>query len=147
MFEDYTATKLTHLQKRGHAAAKGGDQEYHNDRRTLDAPKAREAGELRAAQLALAGMAVDQEHPAAWLGDVLDALGLRYRVEDRPVVGEGCGEFQGTRRGYEMHLRSYTSPCNMCDAVARAAEASRLRRLGINTDVEGAGQWTVSTTC
>lgn len=139
--------KLTKLQKRGYEAGRGNNREFHNDRRTLDPPAPRDPQELQAAQLELARMALKQEQPEAWLRDVLDALGLRHVVQAKPVVGEGCGEFRGTARGYEMHLRGYTTPCNMCDAVARAREAERLSRLGITHNVEGGGTWTVSTTC
>lgn len=142
----HVASKLTHGQKRGKAAGRASNLEFHNDRRTMDITKSREPHELRSAQRALAELALEQPDAQEWLHDVLDALGLRYVVKDPLVAKEefrsACYPYAGTLRGYELHLRSYTKPCNMCDAVGRAAEAARLQRLGI--EMEQSGTWTIS---
>lgn len=139
---DYMAQKLTHNQKRGLAAGRASNLEFHNDRRTADFVRERSAEELRSAQVWLAEAALERDDPEEWLREVLDAMGLLRSVED-PVedIRTACYPHAGTPRGYEIHLRSYTKPCNMCDAVARAAQTQRMRKMGI--EVEESGTWTI----
>ena len=73
------SNKMTQSEKRGFAVAKHSNREYHNDRRNLETVKPRPAAELRDAQRKLAELALAAEDPAAWLSDVLSALGL-HRV-------------------------------------------------------------------
>lgn len=146
MFEEYTSKKLTPAQKRGHEAGKGSAREFHSDKRGqgMESVRPRTLDEIRAAQIRLADMALQQDTPQEWLTDVLEALGLRKRVTaSAEVTGNACGPLAGTQRGYEQHLRAYSRPCNMCDASARAAETARLSRLGIT--MKETGQWKVTS--
>ena len=139
---NFVEKKLTHNQKRGLAAGRASNLEFHNDRRTADYVAERSPEQLQAAQRGLADMALVQEDPEAWLRDVLSALGLlRHVVPPAEGFRTACYPHAGTKRGYEIHLRSYTKPCNMCDAVARAAETERLRRMGVT--MEESGAWTI----
>lgn len=77
--EKYIATKMTSSEKRGYQR-KRASREYHNDHRNMPPVSARSAQELRSAQVVLAGWALEQDEPQAWLGDVLSALGLHRKV-------------------------------------------------------------------
>ena len=137
---EYVARKLTGFQKRGSTS----HYDMSNDKRGLQIPvHARSAEELKAAQRGLAEMALTQPEPEVWLRDVLEALGLLRQVTVKKEPKEMCGIYQGTMRGYELHLRAYSRPCNMCDAVARSDENARLARLGIK--YEESGTWAIST--
>lgn len=121
--EQITANKLTHNQKRGYAPGKASNHEYHNDRRAVETTPARQPVQLRAAQLALAEMALEAEDPAAWLTEVLRALDLCRRMPVEPLPQRtDCGSFRGTKRGYNIHLRGYTKVCDDC-VVFRPEEA------------------------
>lgn len=138
--------KLTASQKRGHTAGTKPAREFHHDKRGqgMEPVRPRTLDEIRAAQVRLADMALCTDTPQEWLRDVLEALGLRKRVEtEADVPGEGCGPLAGTQQGYEQHLRAYGRPCNMCDAKARADEATRLARMGIT--MKETGQWKVTS--
>jgi hypothetical protein len=74
-----TRTKLTQGQKRGMVPGRWSQREYVNDRRNMEPVRPRPDAELRVAQSRLAELALDKNDPAAWLSDVLSALGL-HRV-------------------------------------------------------------------
>jgi hypothetical protein len=121
--ERITATKLTHNQKRGYTPGKASNHEFHNDRRAVESTAPRPPAQLRNAQLVLAEIALEADDPTAWLTEVLVALDLCYVVSVEPLAERtDCGRFRGTKRGYNIHLRSYTRVCEDC-AVFRPEEA------------------------
>ena len=79
-FTDYTATKLTSMQKRGNDAGHGTAREYQNDRRGASMPPVRKrtTEEVSAARIALAGLAMGKPEGEreVWLTEVLQMLGL-----------------------------------------------------------------------
>jgi hypothetical protein len=93
-FEQYTAKKLTQMQKRGLPAGKGAKREHTLDRPSIEAVKPRPLEELQQVQMSFAGMALEHEDPEAWLADVLEALGLRVRIiisgQQRRTNGNTC---------------------------------------------------------
>jgi len=145
-FTDYVAAKLTHNQKRGYAPAKASPREMHNDRRVIEPAKERSRAELRSAQLALAALAL--EHPGLvndsqrerWLAEVLEMMGLQEIGERSKDEGQSCWPYNGTRRGYNMHLRTYTRPCSACDDAHRTDLDAEMSALGITNG--GDVKWT-----
>lgn len=135
---EYLATKLTKNDKRGGARDRN---ELHSDTRVMDAPLMRDAASLRSAQLKLAELALEQPDAQEWLTDVLAALGLRRLVKETKGEAEElpCSPHTGTLRGYNAHLRGYTSPCTECKNVAGAAELRRLEAMGLS--MNGDGTW------
>ena len=137
--DQYTAKKLTHNQKRGFGPGKSSSMELHNDRRAVDAPKPRLAAELVRAQLALAELALDADDPQEWLTDVLEAMGLRQRIDTSPPPEYAeCGIYEGTKRGYNIHLRGYTKLCEACGAWGLQ---QTLAEAGV--DMEEAEEWII----
>lgn len=132
---DFIAKKLTHNQKRGFAAAKSSSHEMHNDRRVIDPPKERGEEELRRAQLFLAGLALElpADQRETWLREVLEFMGLtdiRVRKSDE---GQACWPYNGTPRGYAVHLNTYTRPCGACARIHQEALNAELSALGVET--------------
>lgn len=97
----------------------------------------RPARELLAAQTALAVATL--EHPELTsegeregaLREVLDALGLFVQVEDR--TEKLTDNLHGTIRGYNGHIRSYSTPCNPCIAARQRQLDARWNALGIKS--------------
>lgn len=118
---EFVSAKLTKGQKRGMKPGTATNREFHNDRRIVDMPSKRSEQELRNAQINLAGLAM--EHPGLvtdldrqrWLAEVLDSLGLGTRVVVKRQKAEAeCGDYRGTKQGYNIHLRGYTRACDPC---------------------------------
>lgn len=103
------------------------DGEYA-DKRVIQTAPPRTQEEIRRARVNLADMALTKDDPAAWLRDVLEAMGLDHAgwAESRQWV-EPCYPVAGTRRGYILHLVSYTRMCDLCKPV-QEAERARARR-------------------
>lgn len=141
---EYVATKLTQGQKRGYEPAKASNREFHNDRRTLDAPALRAPQEVHAAQLQLAALALEKPDSAQWLADVLEALGIREFVQGvaRTRRPGDCAGHRGTLRGYNIHLRNYTSPCTPCANARHRELLASMVRLGVLSEA-GGEKWTL----
>lgn len=146
LFTRFIADKLTQSQKRGYAPAKASTREMHNDRRVIDAPRGRTLDELRCAREQLAVLALDHpdldtdEQRERWLFEVLEMMGLLEIQERRKDEGQACWPYNGTVRGYDQHLRTYTRTCGDCESAHQVDLAGRLSALGITDG--GDVKWT-----
>lgn len=103
------------------------EKDYY-DKRSVESVPVRTQAEIHAARVRLAEVALTTPEPAEWLRDVLEAMGLDLRgwAEARQWA-EPCYPYGGTRRGYIIHLGTYTRMCDLCKPV-RVAELARPRR-------------------
>ncbi len=103
------------------------DGEYA-DKEFIATPSPRTEEEIRRARIGLATLALGTPSPAEWLGDVLPAMGLDDAGrEEARRFREACYPHAGTRRGYILHLSTYTRMCDLCQPV-QDAERARPRR-------------------
>lgn len=129
----HIATKLTKAQKRSTKPTIAEAIDIFADQ-SLPPVQPRSAPELLNAQLKLAEIALEQETtaPETWLRDVLDALGLRHEViELSRARKEPCWPYAGTKRGVNLHLRTYTHFCATCLVTRQEELAAKTARFGL----------------
>lgn len=127
----FVAEKLTKSQKRATKPTIAEAIDIFADQ-SMGPTEPRNAEELRNAQLNLAEMALHKEDPEEWLRDVLDSLGLRAEViELDKAKKEPCWPFAGTKRGYNLHLRTYSHCCALCQDVRDAERKAKTASLGL----------------
>lgn len=138
---DYLAKKLTSTQKRGeNLAVEDRGQIDVGNREILGITRLRSNEELSNAQINLAGIAV--EHPdlttdeerEAWLREVLEYLALDQPIhrKKKKLLPVACWPYTGTERGYNVHLRTYTTPCSVCVREHGRITAEKHKQMGID---------------
>lgn len=138
---DYLAKKLTSTQKRGEnlKTEERGQIDVGN-REIVAVIRTRSNEELANAQINLAGMAL--EHPdlttdeerEAWLREVLEYLALDAPIQrkKKKLLPVACWPYTGTERGYNVHLRTYTTPCVVCTREHDRITTERHKKMGID---------------
>lgn len=137
---DFVETKLTSAQKRGDVRVQDRGQIDVGNREILSITRPRSNAELADAQLNLAGLAA--EHPdlktdeerEAWLRDVLEYLGLEKPIarKQKKLLPLACWPYTGTERGYNVHLRTYTDPCVVCQQKHDFLMSEKFKAMGID---------------
>lgn len=130
------SVKLTEGQKRGRAPGERGVAVNHGiqDRRSTQVLGVRPPEQLYEVQLKLAQIALDEGKDEAWLSDVLEYLGLdRVMLARSPKRSRICFPYSGLARGYNIHLRSYTKPCEDCARFHSTELSAAQTALGIVT--------------
>lgn len=142
---DFLAKKLTSSQKRGEniKVEERGQIDVGN-REILAISHPRSPAELANAQIRLAALAL--EHPdlttdeerEAWLKDVLEYLGLDHKItrKHKKQAPLACAPYTGSERGYNVHLRTYTTPCIMCFREHKKMTEEHHRSMGIDHEGE-----------
>lgn len=112
--EQYTETKWTGRQKRDGMPL---SYDIFADQSLMLIPKP-DADTVEKARIVIQRFALDPADEAV----LLDMLGI---AEDGQDV---CGDYAGTIRGLNIHLSTYTRPCNACAEIRmQEEEASRWR--------------------
>lgn len=103
----------------------------YDDKLHVRMPPPRSAEDTAKALANLRAYAQDQPDPEAWYHEMVEILGLDEAGQrSLREFREPCWPNGGTRRGYIIHLNTYTSMCDLCQPVQDAERAADRRKEG-----------------